>query len=348
MAKNNIEIPRLILDHLLHYGNTSILGLGTLYYEYRSAYFANDKSEIFPPSAVVKYKDAVGNTDLFAHYVASRMGITPVEALEKIDAYAQDLLNSLLNYGKVEIPAVGTFTKVEGKDILFTESAGEVNANYFGLPAVKLKPIQYFKKGEANQNEMAISTADMPARTKSAPIVETSTAQTPVYNYNDEDDSNWLRPLLWILGLVLLFAVLYQGCKKYMNQDTNSPPVLVEGEGLDSTDQDVKVIDPSEEIVTGEKPTDSSDAVDKIETKTPTECVIILGAFESARNAMKMSSKISSLGYQPYEEYFDTMDLTRVGFKFECGDKDLREFIYEVRKDIAPDAWYLVPRITVE
>jgi len=61
-----------------------------------------------------------------------------------------------------------------------------------------------------------------------------------------------------------------------------------------------------------------------------------------------MSTKLTKLGYTPYEEYFDTMDVTRVGFKFDCSEKDLQYFMREVRKEIAPDAWYLLPRITVE
>ena len=354
MAKNKIEIPRLILDHLLHYGDTSILGLGTLFYEQNSAYLSTDKSQIFPPSNTLKYKDTVENTDQFAQYVANRLGIKTTKALEKIDAYAQDLLNKLLNYGEVEIPFIGMLTKVEGRDVAFEESKGEVNSEYFGLPPVALKPIQYFKTGEVSEDEMAVSTADMPGRSKVAPLTDhTASTSIPSYNYNDEDDSNWLKPLFWILGLILLSALCYKGCEKYRSNHTNNPPVLVDkvsnnNDSTDPLDNNGKSDPSSNEVNSGDEDSQTSDNEVTTKAKPPTECVIILGAFESARNAMKMSSKISSLGYQPYEEYFDTMDLTRVGFKFECGEKDLREFIYEVRKDIAPDAWYLVPRITVE
>ena len=42
------------------------------------------------------------------------------------------------------------------------------------------------------------------------------------------------------------------------------------------------------------------------------------------------------------------MNVTRVGFKFDCREKDLYDFMHEVRKEIVQDAWYLVPRITVK
>lgn len=346
MAKNKIEIPRLILDHLLQYGNTSILGLGSLSFEQHSAYLSDDKSQIFPPSHTLKYKDEVENTDQFVTYVAHRLGIKPAKALEKVDKYAQDLLNSLLNYGKAEIPLVGAFIKENGKDIDFKPFPGAIDSEFFALPPVALSPIQFFKSGEVNDNEMAVSTANMPARTKSAALSDTTATQS-TYNYNDDEDTNWLKPLFWILGLVLLSALLYKGCEQYRNSQVKDPQLVIDD--TPAVNDDLKNGDEAtnDEVVNDSTHNESTNKPATI-TSRPTECVIILGAFESARNAMKMSTKVSSLGYQPYEEYFDTMDVTRVGFKFDCRDKDLRDFIYEVRKEIAPDAWYLVPRITVE
>ena len=351
MAKNKIEIPKLILDHLLQYGNTSILGLGTLFYNNHSAYLSDDKSQIFPPSNTLLFKDDVDDTDQFAYYVANRLGIKPVKALEKVDNYAQHLVNNILNYGTVEIPSIGSFTKTEGKDIVFAQEHGEVNSAFFGLLPVKLKPIQFFKDGDMADAPMAVSTASVPNRTAAASTIAatTNSSTTPTYNYNDDDESSWIKPLLWIFGVVLLSALLYKGCQSYNNGQAGLPPVSQ----IDSTDVDGD----HSGLVTDDGKTIGSDTsthgkvtiVDNTtKTRKPTECIIILGAYESARNAMKMSSRITQLGYTPYEEYFDTMDVTRVGFKFDCSEKDLQDFMHEVREDIAQDAWYLVPRITVE
>ena len=59
MSKNKIQIPKLILDHLLQYGNTSISGLGTLFYNHHSAYLSDDKLQIFPPSNTLIFKDSI-------------------------------------------------------------------------------------------------------------------------------------------------------------------------------------------------------------------------------------------------------------------------------------------------
>jgi len=99
MAKNKIEIPKLILDHLLQYGDTSILGLGTLFFENKSAYLSDDKSKIFPPSNSLNFSENINDTEQFVHYVANRLGVKKSKASAKVDKYAQQLLNKLLNYG---------------------------------------------------------------------------------------------------------------------------------------------------------------------------------------------------------------------------------------------------------
>jgi len=350
MAKNKIEIPKLILDHLLQYGNTSILGLGTLFYDHHSAYLSDDKLQIFPPSNTLVFKDSSENSDQFISYVANRLDIKPKKAIEKVDKYSQHIINNLLNYGEAEISSVGQFTKVNGDDIKFLQNHGEVNSCYFGLPPVNLKPIQFLKDGDMFNTPMAVSTASMPNRAVGATTVRTkaTSSTSPSYNYNDDDEGSWIKPMLLIFGLVLICAILYKGCEAYKSNQAYLPPVSQ----VDSTEVNGQKGD---EIGGNDNGNADSSAdgtneviIDTANTNKPTECVIILGAYESARNAMKMSTKISQLGYTPYEEYFDTMDVTRVGFKFDCSEKDLNDFMHEVRKEIAEDAWYLVPRITVE
>lgn len=348
MAKKKIQIPKLILDHLLQYGQTSILGLGTLYFQNHSAYFSDDKSQICPPSNTLTFNDTVDDTDLFAHYVAYRLGIKPVKALRKVDDFSQELINNLLNYGEASILKIGTFTKKEGQDIEFAQEQGEVNSEFFGLVPVQLSPIQYYKNGEAIATEMAVSTMDIPSRSYNRSTTAAASQNKTTYNYDDDDDSKWIKPLLSILGTILILALLYKGCQTYKSNKAES--VAANGiENSDSTQIKTDYLSDTLNFDTlNNRVEDKNHTTIDTKTNTPTECVIILGAFESARNAMKMSAKLSQLGYKSYEEYFDTMDVTRVGFKFDCSDKDLRKFILDVRKEIAKDAWYLVPRITVD
>ena len=96
MAKNKIDISKLILDHLLQYGNTSILGLGTLLYEHHSAYLSDDKSQIFPPSNTLVFKDSIEDSNQFVGYVANRLGIKQKKATEKVDKYSRQHLVRVL------------------------------------------------------------------------------------------------------------------------------------------------------------------------------------------------------------------------------------------------------------
>ena len=346
MSKNKIQIPKLILDHLLQYGNTSISGLGTLFYNHHSAYLSDDKLQIFPPSNTLIFKDSNENSDHFISYVANRFDIKPKKALEKVDKYSQHIIDKLINYGEAEIPSVGQFTRVNGDDIRFLQYQGVVNSSFFGLPPVNLKPIQFFKDGDMINAAMSVSTESIPNRSVAATTIATKSASSNPssdnYNY---DESRWFKVLLWIFCILLLCALFYKGCEVDKKNEANLPSVsYVDNGGIGNANGENENTE-SDSSNTGDKVA----IVDTITKKNnPTECVIILGAYQSARNAMKMSTKISQLGYTPYEEYFDTMNLTRVGFKFDCREKDLYDFMHEVRKEIVQDAWYLVPRITVK
>lgn len=75
------------------------------------------------------------------------------------------------------------------------------------------------------------------------------------------------------------------------------------------------------------------------------ECVIITGSLHKESNINRMRDKLSSSGYELYEESFH--DLTRIGLVFSCEDTDLNIFIQEVRKNVSEKAWYLDPELTV-
>ena len=131
--------------------------------------------------------------------------------------------------------------------------------------------------------------------------------------------------------------------KKCGNNTSATPAKPIKSEEVVKTES----IDLDQKVHNSNEITDENIAKKPVVEKL-TECVIIVGAYESPKNALKMSDKISKLGYTPYQEYFDTMGVTRVGFKFSCGEEDLEAFIHKVRNQIDKNAWYLVPRITVE
>lgn len=354
MANNLLEISRLISNHMFEYGKTSILGLGTFIAEYHSSSFSDDKSSLSPPHYTIRFSENPNGTDQFVDYVSTALNIKPKKAKEKINSFGQNVINDILNFGFASIPGVGELRKNDTDGIDFTFVNDDLANPYYGLPKVNLSPIQYYKSG--NQEDKILSQKYVTAIDNTQVVNhdthtnDSSTVNTSVtdvnqqeniiepLSYNDESEGLAIgRLLLWILALALLCTLLYKGCSYYNSSNS---------EIVGSTD-----IPNNEELVVEVIPEDTLTAQQAEELdseKSITECVIILGAFESARNAVKMSDKITSLGYVPYEEYFDTMDVTRVGFKFDCSEKDLVQFIKSIRSEITQDAWYLVPRITVD
>ena len=171
----------------------------------------------------------------------------------------------------------------------------------------------------------------------------------------------WSMWLPWILLFGLLCGLIW-GIGKIVKLSKNSS-------ATQSIDDNVKVAD-GDEISVEEAATiedenidnrqkeegegnDIEDAATPVqETKTKpttgaytnlTECVIITGAYRKQHNIDTMVSKIKGAGYDVYTE--PSGHYTRVGFTFNCENKDLQAVIDEVRLTITKDAWYLVPDV---
>ena len=99
------------------------------------------------------------------------------------------------------------------------------------------------------------------------------------------------------------------------------------------------------------KPTSSGTASSSVSedsslTTNPSECIIITGVFSRQKYADEMILRMKTAGYIPYAE--KEGEVLRVGFKFECSDTDLKEYLRNVRRLIAKDAWYLQPSLHVD
>lgn len=329
MIRNIEDISTLVVDHLAQYGSTSVLDLGTFFYSYHPATLSADKSFVSPPYHTAHFSDKSDGAGSFTSYVANRLCINSNEAQDQIKVYAQNVISKLLSSGVSQINDLGKLIKRDSGIIEF-EADEYFASSYYGLPEVKVKPISYYRS-----NEVAPAEAEYAV---SRPYVNTD-ASSPLVSTPAKEESSFgfFRAILGILVLLLFATLIYKKCSNTTSIDLSKP-----------IDKDIIVEEPiqvDQEVNKGEG---KLGVPQKPMPSKVTECVIIVGAFESPRNALKMSDKISKLGYTPYQEYFDTMGVTRVGFKFSCEDEDLELFIHKVRHQIDKNAWYLVPRITVD
>ena len=143
-------------------------------------------------------------------------------------------------------------------------------------------------------------------------------------------------PILSLLGLILLFFLLWKGCNYVYSKAGSSAAKSVDGEKTEVVNQ-----------LASEGTEDAASADGSVVTSVqPKECIIISGVFSDPINVRSMSRVITDRGLELYTE--SHKGLTRVGFKFDCDEEDLAPYLLDIRRKIHPKAWYLVPELYVE
>lgn len=70
-------------------------------------------------------------------------------------------------------------------------------------------------------------------------------------------------------------------------------------------------------------------------------CKITVGSFKRATNAQIMMTELKERGYPA--SVVDYEDGTRVIITFDCAAYDLEAYLYRIREEVSPSAWYLQP-----
>ncbi|NNE14738.1 MAG: hypothetical protein HKO66_13670 [Saprospiraceae bacterium] len=151
----------------------------------------------------------------------------------------------------------------------------------------------------------------------------------------DEGDSIFnLKTLLLLLALLLLLCIGYYACNKLMNNKGVLPP----------SDDPTNLIDEDNpDLAAG---LIDSSSLENGTVALPEKCIIITGAFKYSRNAIRMQDKLVRAGYDVYKE--TNGNLTRVGFKYDCKNENLEDYLQNIRRTISKKAWYLDPSLYVE
>ena len=77
------------------------------------------------------------------------------------------------------------------------------------------------------------------------------------------------------------------------------------------------------------------------ETDIAEKCIIITGAFSDPGNVRAMEDRLTYQGYDVYSE--SNGNLVRIGLQFDCEEKDLDNYLVQIRQNVSPNAWYLYP-----
>ncbi len=158
-------------------------------------------------------------------------------------------------------------------------------------------------------------------------------------------------PALALLALLLISGLIYFGCnkvrkmskvqsklpatEKIASSESNTPTTTT-SENTNNTNDDAQ----STEIIEDEAYTNTNS------TDNPSECTIITGVFSNYTNVSKMEEHLARNGYDVYIS--ENGPYTRVGFTYDCSNVDLADYLNNIRRQIEPKAWYLVPELYVE
>lgn len=152
-----------------------------------------------------------------------------------------------------------------------------------------------------------------------------------------------LGPFVGFLGLSLLIFLLWKGFHCITNSgDKTAGTMKAKTEEALTKGKDAIASD--DDTITAEE-ADKGEGGDASE-ESPEECIIITGSFSSYQNVSKMEQLLESKGYDVYIQEYGPY--TRVGFTFDCAEKDLPSYLYDIRDRINSKAWYLEPDLHVD
>ncbi len=323
-----IDIGRYI-DYLLQRsGYVALKSIGTVSIHREEAFFAPSKEKLEPPKASIVFSESTDNFNQLVKLIEKNERLSTDMAQQVVDKYTETLLNQLLNYKIVKLSSIGFLELKDGKKEFIPSESALLNLKS-KLNSIPITPVE-----RISQYEKRKSISD-----------DTTTADLSIWK------GEWVNYLCgFLLGGLLVWAY-----HQYIDPSIHADPYAVEHTSAeqDSTKDEIKYEDRSADIkesaelsdsIAEEVPFDSA-AIKIAEPDARTECIIIVGAFSKTINAMEMLDRIRRAGYTPYDDNYN--DVKRVGIRYLCEEKDLENFINEVRKKFGARAWSLVPRVSI-
>ena len=143
--------------------------------------------------------------------------------------------------------------------------------------------------------------------------------------------------LLFVLGIMAL-VFLFKTCFNGERPLTPTNPEAVEYERAPD-DIDPLAVDIADEIFTNPQLNKYKDIL--TQEIIDSGCQIVVGTFNTVSNAEKLSQSLIEKGFEI--SMSDFQGQTRVILTFDCSQHDLDEYYQEIRTNISPRAWYLVP-----
>lgn len=326
------HIVYLLWRHLNDYHWFELPEIGLFEAENESSYIDFEKETIYPASLKIRFTPGQSaKVNKMLTQIHKEFGYPEEDILYQLNGLAQTILDQLNSKDSFVFQPFGQLILMNGK-ILFEQSEQNLHIDFFDAAPLTISP--------ARSNYQKLMDVEY------RPVV-------PLPKKNKE--MKWLLTalaILWIIFLGLLLGPRSCGTKQDPMEerpqwDTSSILTAEDSAILKSL------------LETAESPSDSLEKEpgiaimeDSVETMIPKEnmdslnqvmlhkdCIIIIGSFLKKSNAKRLAEKVERNNYQLYEGQYGKFN--RVGVKFNCFERNLKEVLSELKKLYHPDAWVL-------
>ena len=140
-----------LLEFLKKHGSAAVPNFGTFFLKNTSATLDESGKNILPPGKEIAFKaDSAGNSNEFAHYLATQQKISLLEAEIEIRKQVTFWNSKLEKDGSVQIENLGTFFLNDSQLNFKGDKTETVSADFYGLEEINLAEI---KNGRKNRGE---------------------------------------------------------------------------------------------------------------------------------------------------------------------------------------------------
>ena len=311
----------LLFDHK----RLIIPGLGKFYLDRLPAAIGADRQVIEPPSYHLRFeKDFIQqNYDSFSELKS----YYPKLQESDFKNYARQVIDQLLSRGYVAIDDLGKL-RMDNGEISFDKNLETQSMLTADLPILSLGNLKTFIPLSAYRLVERISVPSL-WWTILLPLITVALLTAGLLMvYARKDDGPQNKPIIVDKPVETNTDTVY-------SEDTvkseNNEEFL---DSLKALEEEIRINDSLAAIVKN-----GSQNADGTYNK---KCIIITGAYKTKKYKDLMIKKLIDRNLKVYTET-SSLGLTRVGFEFECAEKDLPKYLDSIRTAIQDGAWYLIP-----
>ena len=237
-----IDIAESIREVLDDWHPVSIEGIGTIRLQQIPASFGNQRKSLLPPKVQISFDRKLEENNYLEKWLRLKYDINKDKVKAVIKAFNERVLNTLVNYGKVNLSGVALFYKDENDRITCKGNENFLNLYYKGLPEID---IEIVKEKVDNKNDLSIvpnlvttdSSVEVVDIKESAPIIQDKDIPTVGLNTTIADELKLDVEKDIVIGSVNTAEnIILSINEKFANEDVNSSDMLSEEDSFNGNE----------------------------------------------------------------------------------------------------------------